>query len=313
MSKTKKESAKTEKTSTKATSANNDFLANCENLINVVVKNTEKLKSSVGKYSNEGLSNSIPLTESFEKLRQQVMENAKSLGHNDLVSYMKDNFNKKHVKKLVFEEINYPNKNDLNQDGTPKRDKIFEHLFDRSLDIAIAKEFPEKNMGLSLVENKFMVVSKLAYPKIKVIGAKGVDWNQNNSDELIPLTTRLLATINASLRTSDAIKKRGKGKSKGDKITLAKNINAMAKIIENEITKRANKENHLLNELNSNSVKDIANLIKLLTRLQSQYQMDLTNSNEDGHNQVKELIKIGDMQYVVYDHNKKAIATKKIA
>jgi len=306
----KKKSVKTEKTSTKSTGANNDFLANCENLINSVVKNTEKLKSSVGKYSNEGLSNSIPLTESFEKLRQQVMENAKSLGHNDLVSYMKDNFNKKHVKKLVFEEINYPNKNDLNQDGTPKKDKIFEHLFDRSLDIAIAKEFPENNLGLTLVDGKFMVVSKLAYPQIKVIGAKGVDWQKNNSDELIPLTTRLLAGINASLKPNV---KRGKGKSKGDKITLAKNINTMAKIIENEITKRANKENHLLNELNSNSVKDIANLIKLLTRLQSQYQMDLSNSNEDGHNQVKELIKIGDMQYVVYDHNKKAIATKKIA
>ena len=29
--------------------------------------------------------------------------------------------------------------------------------------------------------------------------------------------------------------------------------------------------------------------------------------------EVKELIKIGDMQFVVYDHNKKAIATKKIA
>ena len=306
----KKKSVKTEKTSTKSTSANNDFLANCENLINVVVKNTEKLKSSVGKYSNEGLSNSIPLTESFEKLRQQVMENAKSLGHNDLVSYMKDNFNKKHVKKLVFEEINYPNKNDLNQDGTPKRDKIFEHLFDRSLDIAIAKEFPENNLGLTLVDGKFMVVSKLAYPQIKVIGAKGVDWQKNNSDELIPLTTRLLAGINASLKPNV---KRGKGKSKGDKITLAKNINTMTKIIENEITKRANKENHLLNELNSNSVKDIANLIKLLTRLQSQYQMDLSNSNEDGHNQVKELIKVGDFQFCVYDHNKKAIATKKIA
>ena len=310
MSKNKKESVKTEKTSNSSTVANNDFLANCENLINVVVKNTEKLKSSVGKYSNEGLSNSIPLTESFEKLRQQVMENAKSLGHNDLVSYMKDNFNKKHVKKLVFEEINYPNKNDLNQDGTPKRDKIFEHLFDRSLDIAIAKEFPENNLGLTLVDGKFMVVSKLAYPQIKVIGAKGVDWQKNNSDELIPLTTRLLAGINASLKPNV---KRGKGKSKGDKITLAKNINTMTKIIENEINKRANKENHLLNELNSNSVKDIANLIKLLTRLQSQYQMDLTNSNEDGHNQVKELIKVGDMQFVVYDHNKKAIATKKIA
>ena len=306
----KKKSVKTEKTSTKTTSANNDFLANCENLINVVVKNTEKLKNSVGKYSNEGLSNSIPLTESFEKLRQQVMENAKSLGHNDLVSYMKDNFNKKHVKKLVFEEINYPNKNDLNQDGTPKRDKIFEHLFDRSLDIAIAKEFPENNLGLTLVDGKFMVVSKLAYPQIKVIGAKGVDWQKNNSEELIPLTTRLLAGINASLKPNV---KRGKGKSKGDKITLAKNINTMSKIIENEITKRANKENHLLNELNSNSVKDIANLIKLLTRLQSQYQMDLSNSNEDGHNQVKELIKVGDFQFCVYDHNKKAIATKKIA
>ena len=311
MTKNKKETAKSEKTSTKSTSANNDFLANCENLINVVVKNTEKLKSSVGKYSNEGLSNSIPLTESFEKLRQQVMENAKSLGHNDLVSYMKDNFNKKHVKKLVFEEINYPNKNDLNQDGTPKRDRIFEHLFDRSLDIAIAKEFPEKNLGLTLVDNKFMVVSSKAYPQVKVIGAKGVDWQQNTSQELIPLTTRLLAGITASLKPNVA--SRGKGKSKGEKVTLAKNINAMTKIIENEITKRANKENHLLNELNSNSVKDIANLIKLLTRLSSQYQMDLTNSNEDGHNQVKELIKIGDMQFVVYDHNKKAIATKKIA
>ena len=310
MTKNKKETVKSEKTSNSSTVANNDFLANCENLINVVVKNTEKLKSSVGKYSNEGLSNSIPLTESFEKLREQVMENARALGHNDLVSYMKDNFNKKHVKKLVFEEINYPNKNDLNQDGTPKRDKIFEHLFDRSLDIAIAKEFPENNLGLTLVDGKFMVVSKLAYPQIKVIGAKGVDWQKNNSDELIPLTTRLLAGINASLKPNV---KRGKGKSKGDKITLAKNINTMTKIIENEITKRANKENHLLNELNSNSVKDIANLIKLLTRLSSQYQMDLTNSNEDGHNQVKELIKIGDMQFVVYDHNKKAIATKKIA
>ena len=306
----KKKSVKTEKTNAKATSVNNDFLANCENLIKDVVKNTDKLKTSVGKYSNEGLANSIPLTASFEKLRQQVMENAKSLGHNDLQSYMKDNFNKGHVKKIVFEEINYPNKDDLNQDGTVKRDKIFEHLFDRSLDIAIAKEFPEKNLGLTLVDGKFMVVSKLAYPQIKVIGAKGVDWQKNNSDELIQLTTRLLAGINASLKPNV---KRGKGKSKGDKITLAKNINTMSKIIENEITKRANKENHLLNELNSNSVKDIANLIKLLTRLQSQYQMDLTNSNEDGHNQVKELIKIGDMQYVVYDHNKKAIATKKIA
>ena len=87
----------------------------------------------------------------------------------------------------------------------------------------------------------------------------------------------------------------------------------MAKIIENEITKRANKENHLLSELNSNSVKDINNLIKLLTRMASQYQIDLTNSNEDGHNQVIELIKIGDMQYTMYDHKRRAIATKKIA
>jgi len=310
MTKNKKETAKSEKTSNNTTVANNDFLANCENLINVVVKNTEKLKSSVGKYSNEGLSNSIPLTESFEKLRQQVMENARSLGHNDLVGYMKDNFNKKHVKKLVFEEINYPNKNDLNQDGTVKRDKIFEHLFDRSLDIAIAKEFPKKNLGLRLVDGKFMVVSKLAYPQLKVQGAKGVDWVANTSDELIPLTTRLLAGINASLKPNV---KRGKGKSKGEKITLAKNINTMAKIVEAAITKRANDENHLLTDLTSNSVKEINNLIKLLTRLNTQYQMDLTNADEDAHNQVKEMIKVGDFQFCVYDHNKRAITTKKIA
>ena len=196
------------------------------------------------------------------------------------------------------------------QDGTPKRDKIFEHLFDRSLDIAIAKEFPKKNLGLRLVDGKFMVVSKLAYPQLKVQGAKGVDWVDNTSDELIPLTTRLLAGINASLKPNV---KRGKGKSKGEKITLAKNINTMAKIVEAAITKRANDENHLLTDLNSNSVKEINNLIKLLTRLNAQYQMDLTNSNEDAHNQVKEMIKIGDMQFVVYDHNKKAITTKKIA
>ena len=310
MTKNKKETVKSEKTSNNTTVANNDFLANCENLIKDVVKNTDKLKTSVGKYSNEGLSNSIPLVDSFEKLRLQVMENAKSLGHNDIESYMKDNFNKKHIKKLVFDEIEYPSKNDLNQDGTPKRDKIFEHLFDRSLDIAIAKEFPKKNLGLRLVDGKFMVVSKLAYPQLKVQGAKGVDWVANNSDELIPLTTRLLAGINASLKPNV---KRGKGKSKGEKITLAKNINTMAKIVEAAITKRANDENHLLTDLNSNSVKEINNLIKLLTRLNAQYQMDLTNADEDAHNQVKEMIKIGDMQFVVYDHNKKAITTKKIA
>ena len=133
----KKKSVKTEKTSVKTTDANKDILQNCDNLIKDVAKNTDKLKSSVGKYSNEGLSNSIPLVDSFEKLRLQVMENAKALGHNDMESYMKDNFNKKHIKKLVFDEIEYPSKNDLNQDGTPKRDKIFEHLFDRSLDILL--------------------------------------------------------------------------------------------------------------------------------------------------------------------------------
>ena len=101
----KKKSVKTEKTSVKTTDANKDILQNCDNLIKDVAKNTDKLKSSVGKYSNEGLSNSIPLVDSFEKLRLQVMENAKALGHNDMESYMKDNFNKKHIKKLVFDEI----------------------------------------------------------------------------------------------------------------------------------------------------------------------------------------------------------------
>ena len=33
----------------------------------------------------------------------------------------------------------------------------------------------------------------------------------------------------------------------------------------------------------------------------------------EAKSQVKELIKVGDFQFCVYDHNKKAIATKKIA
>ena len=54
MTKNKKETVKSEKTSNNTTVANNDFLANCENLIKDVVKNTDKLKTSVGKFSNEG-------------------------------------------------------------------------------------------------------------------------------------------------------------------------------------------------------------------------------------------------------------------
>ena len=122
MSKTKKESAKTEKTSTKATSANNDFLANCENLINVVVKNTEKLKNSVGKYSNEGLSNSIPLTESFEKLRQQVMENAKRTEDTWILNAQPDQWRNEDAKK-AFESIQ-ETLNKLDAEASEKMDKL---------------------------------------------------------------------------------------------------------------------------------------------------------------------------------------------
>ena len=51
MTKEKKETAKSKKTSTKTTGANNDFLANCENLINVVVKKAlihEKVEVDLG-------------------------------------------------------------------------------------------------------------------------------------------------------------------------------------------------------------------------------------------------------------------------
>ena len=48
----KKKSVKTEKTSVKTTDTNKDILQNCDSLIKDVAKNTDKLKSSVGKYSN---------------------------------------------------------------------------------------------------------------------------------------------------------------------------------------------------------------------------------------------------------------------
>ena len=314
MTKEKKASEKTKKSEVKATDQKDDFFANCENHIKDVVKQVNSLKTSVGKYSNEGLANSVPLVNSIELLRVQVGDNAKALGKNDIQNYLEKYFDKKFIRKFIFEKIGYPNKHDLTQDGKPKRDYIFEHLFDRSVDVAIAGEYPDDNMGLSLVDDMFMVVSSLAYPKVKVIGAKGVEWQENNSDTLIPLTTRLLGRITRRVKPTI---KRGKGKDKKDNkaITLAKNIQTMISILQDAIDSRVRKENFLLTELNSESVKNLANLTKLSSRLFSQYKIDLTNMNDDGHNEIKDQIYIGKMQHVVYSDfkNEKEIKTEQVA
>ena len=315
MTKEKKATEKSKKSEVKTANQKDDFFANCENHIKDVVKQVNSLKTSVGKYSNEGLANSIPLVNSIELLRLQVGDNATALGHNDIQSYLEKHFDKKFIRKFIFEKIGYPNKHDLTQDGKPKRDYIFEHLFDRSVDVAIGLEYPDENMGLSLVDDKmFMVVSKLAYPKVKVIGAKGVEWQDNNSETLIPLTTRLLARITGRLKPTIS---KGKGKSKKDNkaITLAKNIQTMISILQDAIDNRVRKENFLLTELNSESVKNLAKLTQLSSRLFSQYKIDLTNMNDDGHNEVKEQIYIGKMQHVVYSDfkNEKEIKTEQVA
>jgi hypothetical protein len=315
MTKEKKATEKSKKSEVKTANQKDDFFANCENHIKDVVKQVNSLKTSVGKYSNEGLANSIPLVISIELLRLQVGDNATALGHNDIQSYLEKYFDKKFIRKFIFEKIGYPNKHDLTQDGKPKRDYIFEHLFDRSVDVAIGLEYPDENMGLSLVDDKmFMVVSKLAYPKVKVIGAKGVEWQDNNSETLIPLTTRLLARITGRLRPT--IKKgKGKGKKDNKAITLAKNIQTMISILQDAMDNRVRKENFLLTELNSESVKNLAKLTQLSSRLFSQYKIDLTNMNDDGHNEVKDQIYIGKMQHVVYSDfkNEKEIKTEQVA
>tara|TARA_R100001082_G_C4346670_1_gene152609 strand:+ start:311 stop:1258 length:948 start_codon:yes stop_codon:yes gene_type:complete len=315
MTKEKKATEKSKKSEVKTTNQKDDFFANCENHIKDVVKEVNSLKTSVGKYSNEGLANSIPLVNSIELLRIQVGDNAKELGHNDIQSYLEKYFDKKFIRKFIFEKIGYPNKHDLTQDGKPKRDYIFEHLFDRSVDVAIGLEYPDENMGLSLVDDKmFMVVSKLAYPKVKVIGAKGVEWQDNNSETLIPLTTRLLGRITGRLKPT--IKKgKGKGKKDNSTITLAKNIQTMISILQDAVDNRVRKENFLLTELNSDDIKNLANLTKLSSRLFSQYKIDLTNMNEDGHNEVKDQIYIGKMQHVIYSDfkNEKEIKTEQVS
>jgi len=315
MTKEKKATEKSKKSEVKTANQKDDFFANCENHIKDVVKQVNSLKTSVGKYSNEGLANSIPLVISIELLRLQVGDNATALGHNDIQSYLEKHFDKKFIRKFIFEKIGYPNKHDLTQDGKPKRDYIFEHLFDRSVDVAIGLEYPDENMGLSLVDDKmFMVVSKLAYPKVKVIGAKGVEWQDNNSETLIPLTTRLLARITGRLKPT--IKKgKGKGKKDNSAITLAKNIQTMISILQDAIDNRVRKENFLLTELNSDDIKNLANLTKLSSRLFSQYKIDLTNMNEDGHNEVKDQIYIGKMQHVIYSDfkNEKEIKTEQVS
>ena len=314
MTKEKKATEKSKKSEVKTTNQKDEFFANCETHIKDVVKQTNSLKTSVGKYSNEGLANSIPLVNSIELLRVKVGENAKALGKNDIQNYLEKYFDKKFIRKFIFEKIGYPNQHDLTQDGKPKRDYIFEHLFDRSVDVAIAGEYPNDNLGLSLVDEMFMVVSKLAYPKIKVIGAKGVEWQDNNSDTLIPLTTRLLGRITATIKPTI---KRGTSKNKTDSkaVTLAKNIQTMISILQDAIDKRVKQENYLLTELNSESIKSLAKLTQISSRLYSQYKKDLTNMDEDGHNKVSNQIYIGKMQHVVYEDFKqqKELHTEKIA
>ena len=135
-----------------------------------VVVNVNKLKTDTAKYSNEGLAKNVPLVKSIQSFRNKLRLFAKDvLRVNNVDDYIEKHWNKKNIRKQVFENINYPPKDNLDK---PIRNWVFEHLVDRSVDIAISLDMPNANFGLQLLkdnkgEEKFVVVSNKAYPKLQ--------------------------------------------------------------------------------------------------------------------------------------------------
>ena len=168
-----------------------------------VVVNINKLKTDTAKYASEGLAKNVPLVKAIQSFRNKLRLFAKDvLRVNNIDDYISKNWNRKNIRKQIFDNINYPPKDNLDK---PIRNWVFEHLVDRSVDIAISLEMTEVNFGLQLLkdskgEEKFVVVSNKAYPKLqqKSPDNKEVDWVENKSDKLIPLTTRLLEDITSN-------------------------------------------------------------------------------------------------------------------
>ena len=311
----------TEKTTPNSVSkkVNNNWQKFTTSELKEVVVNVNKLKTDTAKYSSEGLAKNVPLVKSIQSFRNKLRLFAKDvLRVKDVEDYISKNWNRKNIRKQIFDNINYPPKDNLDK---PIRNWVFEHLVDRSVDIAISLEMTNANYGLQLLkdnkgEEKFVVVSNKAYPKLqqKSPDNKEIDWVENKSEKLIPLTTRLLEEITSNYRPKKSGSKGSQiGKGIGKVETPSKQLEEIKKTIDSFIKNRVNDAQYLIDSFNDNDVKTLNAIIKTSLRLKEIRNNDIRNANKDNINEVEEMVVVANVQYQINNNKGLAIKTDKIA
>jgi len=284
-----------------------------------VVVNVNKLKTDTAKYSNEGLAKNVPLVKSIQSFRNKLRLFAKDvLRVNNVDDYIEKHWNKKNIRKQIFENINYPPKDNLDK---PIRNWVFEHLVDRSVDIAISSEMSvDVNYGLQLLKDatgeKFVVVSNKAYPKLqqKSPDNKEVDWVENKSEKLIPLTTRLLEEITSNYRPKKPGSKGSQvGKGIGKTETISKQLEQVKKDLDLIVKDRVKDPQYLIDNLNDNDIKTLDAIIKTALRIKEIRANDIRNANKDNINELVDMVSVNNVQYQINNSKNLPIKSNKIA
>jgi hypothetical protein len=311
----------TEKTTPNSVSkkVNNNWQKFTTSELKEVVVNVNKLKTDTAKYSSEGLAKNVPLVKSIQSFRNKLRLFAKDvLRVNDVEDYISKNWNRKNIRKQIFDNINYPPKDNLDK---PIRNWVFEHLVDRSVDIAISLEMTNANYGLQLLkdskgEEKFVVVSNKAYPKLqqKSPDNKEVDWVENKSEKLIPLTTRLLEEITSNYRPKKSGSKGSQiGKGIGKPESISKQLDQIKKDLDLIIKGRVKDCQYLIDELNDNDIKTLDAIIKTSLRIKEVRSNDVRNANKDNINENEEMVVVANVQYQINNNKGLAIKNNKLA
>ena len=284
-----------------------------------VVVNVNKLKTDTAKYSNEGLAKNVPLVKSIQSFRNKLRLFAKDvLVVNNVNDYIEKHWNKKNIRKQIFDNINYPPKDNLDK---PIRNWVFEHLVDRSVDIAISLEMSvDVNYGLQFLKDtageKFVVVSNKAYPKLqqKSPDNKEVNWVENKSEKLIPLTTRLLEQITSNYRPKKSGSKGSQvGKGIGKTESISKQLDQIKKDLDLIVKGRVKDAQYLIDELHDNDVKTLDAIIKTSLRIKEIRANDVRNANKDNINEIEEMVVVADVNYQIRNDKNIPIKTNKIA
>jgi len=300
------------------TKVNNNWQKFTATELKDVVVNVNKLKTDTAKYSSEGLAKNVPLVKSIQSFRNKLRLFAKDvLRVNNVDEYIEKHWNRKNIRKQIFENINYPPKDNLDK---PIRNWVFEHLVDRSVDIAISLEMTNANYGLQLLKDttgeKFVVVSNKAYPKLqqKSPDNKEVDWVENKSEKLIPLTTRLLEDITSNYRPKKSGSKGSQvGKGIGKTESISKQLDQIKKDLDLIVKARVKDCQYLIDELNDNDIKTLDAIIKTSLRIKEVRSNDVRNANKDNINETEEMVVVANVQYQINNNKGLAIKNNKIA